>query len=188
MCQTCMHYLEFWGHAVSLAVFVLNVVRMMETEGKAVCYIFYKANLSSFCQPFYQLSLFLLVFNRVLSLTSAVVLKFGSLIIVTQLSLYKLTWLSQREIRHFHWFTLCCDLRCQREVSVNVTSNTVMWKGLKNHDYLHESVSRCPLPAFLTDYGVLAYGIRGRGVCVCGWGGWPDCREGSLSQGAGWAV
>lgn len=52
---------------------------------------FHKANLTSFCQPFYQLSLFLLVFNRVLSLTSAVALKFGSLIIVTQLLLYKLT-------------------------------------------------------------------------------------------------
>lgn len=49
-------------------------------------------------------------------------------------------------------------------MSANVTSNTVMWKVFKNHHYLYESVSRCTLPAFLTDYGVRGGGLY---VCVC---------------------
>lgn len=53
---------------------------------------------------------------------------------------------------------------------MNVTSNRVIWKVVKkNHHYLYESVSVCTLPAFLTDYGVLAHGIcGGGGVCVYG--------------------
>lgn len=64
-------------------------------------------------------------------------------------------------------------------------TQTLIWKGVKNHHYLLQSVSRCTLPAFFS----CLWNLWWWGVCL--WGGWVwlqggvsklGCRVGGIDQ------
>lgn len=89
-------------------------------------------------------------------------------------------------LRGFNWFALCCDFiiaNCDQECHLRHA------RMVKNHYYSHERESEGA--HYLHFLLIIVFLLMEFGVVVCVyWGGGDeaDCREGSLSQGAGWAA